>query len=224
MVVWDSPHPGPYRGVGALGVRMEDRNLACQLGPRGSWHPLGLGPQMCVIQRLGQAWCGEEAVKYGEHIVVVMMRPGLKVCVTWHSPSNHSQSLQLIMRKMKPGLALPPTHTHTHTQLSEYYQESTVWESPCNAHGRGWRSGWWWCHVSYVSSWSQTLPICQGLTTTHHYFPSSLYNRGCSWGSSASFCSGGLSCSLGQAVLRAEVRTKRAETDSPSVLKTSAQM
>ena len=37
----------------------------------------------------------------------------------------------------------------------------------------------------------------------------STYRRGCSWGSSASLCWVRLSCSLGQAVLRVEVGTKR---------------
>ena len=68
MVVWDSLLPLPHRGEGALGVRMEDRNLACQLGPTGSWHLLGLGaPDVCHPEvGTGLVW-GRNCEVWGTH-------------------------------------------------------------------------------------------------------------------------------------------------------------
>lgn len=99
MEVWDSPPP-PCHGEGAHGVRMGDGNLPYQLGPQGILTHLGSGDprfmssrgwdRIGVVRKLGGG--------FGEHIVFVMLRPGLEFCVTLGSPSNHcqSQSLHLI--------------------------------------------------------------------------------------------------------------------------------
>ena len=103
------------------------------------------------------------------------------------------------MRKMKPGLALPPTHTHTHTHTlakKALFEKALIMLMGSGGGGGG---GVILVRFHFGDKQSQ---IVRGLQP-------STYRRGCSWGSSASLCWVRLSCSLGQAVLRVEVGTKR---------------